>query len=365
MPARNAARPAHPSQPGPQAWRIEVVVPTGLELLARDELRRLGRAVQLDAASPPGVIGLAYSGDLRRLLDLRLATSLYLVRQMAVPRPRALLGDEHLRRVLADCTTVLALHRPGSFQTLFLSAAGADSAVLGRLKAELAERLGLTLGAEDGDLVLRLRRGPAGMGWELLVRLAPRPLATRPWRVCNLEGALNGPVAQAMVLLSRPRPADVYLNIGCGSATLLIERLLSGPARRAIGCDTSAAALACARANLGAAGLSGRAELQPWDATALPLPTATVDVITGDLPFGHLVGSHAQNLALYPALLAEAARVARPGARCVLLSHEVRLMERLLAGMPAWLVTQVLRVDLGRLVPRIFVLQRGTSTDSA
>lgn len=365
MPARKTVRSAHPPHGEPQAHRIEVVAPAGLEPLARAELRRLGHTVQLDAASPPGVIGLAYTGDLRRLLALHLATSVYLVRPMAVPRPRALLGDEHLRRVIADCATVLALHRPDSFHTLFLSAAGADSAVLGRLKATLAARLGLTVGAEDGDLLLRLRRGASGVGWELLVRLTPRPLATRPWRVCNLEGALNGPVARAMVVLTRPRPEDVYLNIGCGSGTLLIERLLSGPARRAIGCDTSTAALACARANLGAAGLSGRAELQPWDATALPLPAASVAVITGDLPFGHLVGSHAANLALYPALLAEAARVAQPGARCVLLSHEVRLMERLLADTPAWLVTQVLGIDLGGLYPRIFVLQRRTYTNSA
>lgn len=348
----------HSPQADPPVWRLEIVVAEGLEPLARRELGQFGRAMRLETDERPGVIRASYSGDLRALLGLRLAASVYLARHFAVPRPRALLGDEHLRLALADCATVVRLHPPHTFHSLFLSAAGADSSVLQRLKTELATRLGLAVGVDDGDLLLRLRRDEARTGWEWLVRLSPRPLATRTWRVCNLEGALNGPVACAMNLLTAPAAGDVYLNIGCGSGTLLIERLLLASAKRAIGCDTDPQALACARVNLDAAGLRERAEVQPWDARSLPLPDAAVDVITGDLPFGHLVGSHAQNLELYPALLAEAARVARPGARCALLSHEVRLMERLLADSPVWLVDEAIRVDLGGLYPRIFVLRR-------
>jgi SAM-dependent methyltransferase len=342
----------------PPARRVELVIPEGLELLARRELRRLVPGARLETAGAPGVIAMGYGGELRPLLGLRSVTSAYLVHAFPVPRPKALLGDEQFRAAVAACEAAMRLHPAGSFRTLFLSAAGADSAVLGRLKQELAARLGLEVGAEDGDLLLRLRRGADGAGWELLVRLSPRPLATRSWRVCNLEGALNGPVAHAMAALTEPAPGDRYLNIGCGSGTLLVERLLLGPARRAIGCDTSAAALACAAANLEAAGLAGRCELQQWDARSLPLADGAADVITADLPFGHLVGSHAENLALYPALLAEAARVARPGARAALLTHEVRLMEGLLAESPAWEIASVTRVDVGGLYPRIFLLRR-------
>ncbi|HMQ34775.1 MAG TPA: methyltransferase domain-containing protein, partial [Chloroflexaceae bacterium] len=338
---------------------VEVVVPAGLEAIARAELRRLGRAARLEPAVAPGVVAITYGGELRALLGLRAATSVYLAKGFDVPRPKALLGDAQFREAAALAETALRLHPAGAFQTLYLSAAGADTAVMARLKQELAARLGLALGDEDGDLLLRLRRGAGGAGWELLARLSPRPLATRAWRVCNLAGALNGPVAHAMAMLTEPSGDDVFLNIGCGSGTLLVERLLVGPARRAMGCDTSAEALDCARANLAAAGLAGRCELAGWDARALPLPEASVDVLVGDLPFGHLVGSHDENLTLYPALLAEAARVARPGARCALLSHEVRLMERLLAASSAWRLEEALRVDLGGLYPRIFLLRRG------
>jgi tRNA (guanine6-N2)-methyltransferase len=352
----NKGRPARPAEPPPR--RVEVIVPAGLEPLARRELRRLGPAARLMPGEQPEVIALNYGGELRSLLALRSVTSVYVVQGFDVPRPKALLGDEQFRAIGSLCESVLRLHRPGSFQSLFVSAAGADSAVLRRLKQDLAARLGLAVGAEDGDLLLRLRRGAGGTGWELLARISPRPLATRPWRVCNLEGALSGPVAYAMAASTAPSPDDVYLNIACGSGTLLAERLLIGPARRALGCDTSEEAVACARANLAAAGLAGRCELHGWDARALPLPDASVDVVTADLPFGHLVGSHAENLTLYPALLAEAARVARPGARAALLSHEVRLMERLLAESAEWRLESATRVDVGGLFPRIFALRR-------
>ena len=54
----------------------------------------------------------------------------------------------------------------------------------------------------------------------------------------------------------------------------------------------------------------------------------------------------------------EAARVARRGARFVLLTHEVRLMESVLAEVEAWETLAIRRVALGGLHPRIFVLRR-------
>lgn len=350
-----AKRPIYPAG-HPQ--RIEVITTEGLEPVVRDEMRRFGREARLEREGPAGVIPMDYVGEWKALLTLRSAQSVYVVRSFAVPRPKALLGDEHFRAMVALIERVRRMHPPGAFSSLFLSAAGADSAVLTRLKAELCRATGLSLGTEDGDLLLRLRRAQSGEGWELLVRLAPRPLATRPWRVCNREGALNGAVAHAMARLSLPDPTDRFLNIGCGSGSLLIERLLIGPTRRAIGCDIDPAALRCSKANVEAAGLSERCQLELWDACQLPLHNASMDAIVADLPFGHLVGSHRENLELYPALLDEAARVARSGAHFVLLSHEVRLMERLLAQRNTWNLHSLVRINLGGLHPRIFVLER-------
>ena len=97
-------------------------------------------------------------------------------------------------------------------------------------------------------------------------------------------------------------------------------------------------------------------KLHDWDATRLPLPDAGVDAIVADLPFGHRVGSHDDNKALYPAILREAGRVAKPGARCVLITAEVKLMEAALTPtLSQWERGQTLRVNLGGLRPAIFV----------
>jgi hypothetical protein len=61
---------------------------------------------------------------------------------------------------------------------------------------------------------------------------------------------------------------------------------------------------------------------------------------------------------MYPAILNEASRVTASGARCVLLTHELRLMERLLASHPAWVLTQNIPITLRGLHPHLYVLER-------
>ncbi len=346
----------------PRSYEADVA--EGLEDLARDEVaRRLeSRATHLAvrvSRRAPSAVAFDYLGDPAALLELRTVLAVSLVYRVAVPRPRAMLGDACLRDLLAQIDLVRGLTPASGYRTLSVGAAGSDSAVLTRLKAELAGRMGLRLADGEADLYLRLRRPPdGGEGWEVLIRLTPRPLATRAWRVRNPPGALNATVAHAMALLTRPRPDDVFLNVACGSGTLLIERLVCGRARRVMGCDISAAAREDAAANVGASGHGPDVEVHDWDARALPLPEGSVDALCADLPFGHAVGSHDENVALYPQILAEAARVATPDAKFALLTHEVRLMEALLEQSAEWTIEEQRRVRLGGLYPRIFVLRR-------
>jgi ubiquinone/menaquinone biosynthesis C-methylase UbiE len=374
-PARGAKQP----RPRPDAsaeYLCEAHVAVGLESIALDELkRRFPKQVRLQVQAdqktaalryPYGAIRFVYTGHLRALLQLQTVLSIYLVSHFPVPRPKALLGDEHFRRLLDCIATVRGLLPATVYSTFYLSAAGSESAVMRRLADEIAEKTDLKQAANEGDLQIALRRPAGGAeGWELFLRLSPRPLATRAWRVCNFHGALNATVANAMARLTRPRASDVCLNLACGSGTLLIERLAAAPAQRLIGCDLNPDVLECARQNIEAAGF-GRAdglpaaiELYDWDARALPLPDHSIDTLCADLPFGNLVGSHRDNLALYPALLAEAARIARPGARMVVITHEVRLMEDVVAQSPDWRAEQIIPVTLGGLNPRIFVLRTG------
>jgi 23S rRNA G2445 N2-methylase RlmL len=332
----------------------------GLEPLSAAELyERLDRYVELFERPLAGKLRFSYSGDLRALLELRSILAIYLVRRFAVPRPKALLGHQHFTALLDLIGAARGLFPSDAYRTLRLSAAGEDSAVMDRLKAELAQHTGLQLAPDEGDLLLRLRRSADREGWEALVRLSPRPLATRAWRVCNRPGALNATLAHAMVRMSAPRPDDALLNLACGSGTLLVERLALMPARSAIGCDIDRAALECAQRNLVAAGYDRQVRLEPWDATRLPLADRSATLICADLPFGQLIGSHADNTALYPQIFAEATRVAAPAARMVLLTHEVRLLEGVARDYAQdWRVETMLRVRSGGMAPRVYLLRR-------
>jgi len=350
-------RPAPPPEP---RYELEADVLEGLERIAQAELsERFGERVRFDGAARPGALSFSYAGELAELLTLRSIVAVYGVQYFAVPRPKGLLGNQQFGELSSGISAAIALAPPGAFSTLRLSAAGEDSSVLTRLKEQIAQRFGLTVAADEGDLLIRLRRARGGDGWETLVRLTPRPLATRAWRVCNWPGALNASLAYAMIALTLPSPDDVVLNVGCGSGTLLIERLLAGRAQQVIGCDTDAALLDCARANLRAAGLDRAAQLEDWDAGALPLENASVSMICVDLPFGQLVGSHRENQEFYPRVFAEAARVARPGTRMVLLTHEVRLLEHTAERFAQhWRLLDVLRVRSGGLTPAVALLRR-------
>ena len=341
-------------EPGLTALLYEADVLEGLEPFAEDEIYDvLGVA---DVAGSPGALVFRYGGAPDSLLDLRSVVAVFRVLHFDVPRPKTLLGHQHFEAIVAAIADAQSLWPRHAFRTLRLSAAGSESAVLQRLRDELAARTGLEP-AEEGDMLLRLRR--ARLGWQVLVRLSPRPLATRPWRVANLPGALNATVAHAMMRLTRPQPADRVLNIACGSATLLIERLALGPARLTIGCDVDEHALASARANLQASGYDRAVQLEQWDATQLPLSERSMDVICADLPFGQMVGSHHNNETLYPQLFAEATRVATVQARMVLISHEIRLLEWVAEQWGAqWQLRDMLRVRVGGMTPRVYLFHR-------
>src|SRR5690606_32638455 len=136
-------------------------------------------------------------------------------------------------------------------RTFRIAAAGADSPVFRRLSEELARATALRHDPQDGELLLRFRRG--GPGWEALLRLTPRPLSARSWRVCNMAGGANATVAAAMADLAGT--GGSYLNLMCGSGTLLVERALAGPGGPCVGVDVSSEAVECARRNLAAAGV--------------------------------------------------------------------------------------------------------------
>lgn len=347
----------------------------GLAPLLLAEIERLdidGGSV----AAPPRLLGhdatsvrLAVSREAwPALMRSRLAVAAHAALTFDVSRPRGLLSPNHTKRIVDAVADLKRLHPKRSFTGFRISAAGQGSEDFQRLVASLADGTGLVHDQEGGELSLRFRRSRfAATGWEVLVRLTPRPLSTRAWRVFNYPGAVNATIAAAMVELTDPAPSDRFLNLLSGSGTLLIERLALGAPERLVGVEIDDEVIAGAHANLRAARLKGRVEVVRGDATTLDaidgvdFGDATFDTLCADLPWGTLVGTHDGNATLYPRLLAEAARVAAPGARFVVLTHEVRLFEQLLddrAIAAAWALEREVRVFQKGHHPRLYRLRR-------
>ncbi len=305
-------------------------------------------------------IFLRYSGDAHVLLHLRTVVAVYLVEYFPIARPRALLGHQNYQRLLEQVRHVQKLNPTRTFSGFRISAAGENSTVYSTLREKLSEDIQLPYNPDEGDLLLRIR--PSSLqtdGWEVMVRLSPRPLSTRTWRIHNMKGALNATLAAAMIDMSQPQPSDRFLNMMCGSGTLLVERVLQGPAAVIVGVDTNVEALRGALKNMSVERSDQHILLLNTDATRTPFLEETFDVICADLPWGQLVGSHEQNVSLYPQFFDEVTRIATASARLVVLTHEVTLFERVLLGSNKhWTLRESIQVFQGGLHPKIYMLLR-------
>lgn len=324
-----------------------------------------------DVPGRDDALGLTLPGPPAAVTGLRTAVAAWVVVHLDVPRPKSFASPEHLRRIV---DAVYASLRVAGSSTFRFEAAGADSAVFGRLAVLLHEATGLHHDPQDGDLVVRVRRGArrgdADPGWDVLVRVGPRPLSARAWRVADFPGAANATIAAACARLGGLRGDDRVLNLMVGSGTLLVERLLAAPAAAAAGVDLDAAALDAARENLGAARLlvrPPRPALLTADATDPDALRAAVTeplggpagLVLADPPWGTLHGSHADAPRLHAGLLRAAHAVSGPRARLVVLTHEVKVMERVVRdASDLWAPVSVTRVFAKGHHPRIHVLER-------
>lgn len=302
------------------------------------------------------------------LLRAGMVASVYREVRFEVPRPKALLGDAAARRLAVAVTAAARTARP-TMRTFRLAAAGSDSAVFRRLAAVIGTATSMREDPVDGELLIRIRpyRTARAGGWEALVRLTPRPLSTRGWRVCNRPGGLNATVAVAVNEILGLDPVGSYLNLVCGSGTLLVERALAGPHGRLVGVDIEQEALECSARNLAAAGVGHETELMRADisdpalAQRLREGSGTrggFNAIAADVPWGDAVGSHMANLSLHQAVARLAAELLERGGRCGVVSHEIRLLGQVFEHDLGWRVVSRRQVSHGGHNPVVLVVER-------
>ena len=122
--------------------------------------------------------------------------------------------------------------------------------------------------------------------------------------------AQDGRTLDELMRLASPGAEERWLEVACGSG--IVSRRIAPAVREVHGVDMTPAMIEVARREAAAAGLSN-ATFAVGDATALELPTASVDGAITRFSIHHI-----------PApirLLGELARVVRPGGRVILADH--------------------------------------------
>jgi tRNA (guanine6-N2)-methyltransferase len=177
------------------------------------------------------------------------------------------------------------------------------------------------------------------------VRLSDRTMRHRKYKMEHLRASLRPTVAAAMVRLAGTKRNQVVLDPMCGAGTILAEQLdaarrLGGANIQIWGGDLEASALRAAGANLRRL---GRAYLARWDATRLPLASASVDRIVSNPPFGKQLSTPGLIGPLYRRMIAEYDRVLRPAGHAVLLVGDLRPL-RAAVEQVGWKALEQLRV---------------------
>ncbi|MBK0329990.1 methyltransferase [Brachybacterium sp. MASK1Z-5] len=338
------------------AGELVLEVLEGCGPFARREAEQLGTVVsegptELRLTVPDLPAAIPFARSWRRVVSASAVLAL------PARRPRELLETSAQQRIGELIEQVRRAKPRRRFDALRLRAAGADTPDMRRLSAEIAERAGLPV-ADDGDLVIRVRRAPTAGEWELLVRLTPRPLSTRSWRTGDYPGAVNATIAASCLDLLGVGVQDSLLDMTCGSGTFLIEQLHEVAPRRAVGVDLSEQALELARGHQRAARRRGRIDWVHGDVLGTPLEGGFTRLVSNP-PWGTLHGEHESNEQLLGDLMSRAAELAAPRARLAILTHEIRRMHAALEGRTDWRLADEHRFFQKGHHPRLFLLDRG------
>jgi tRNA (guanine6-N2)-methyltransferase len=332
-----------------------VTVVPGLEDIAAEEIE--GIAAAQVRQRKRGALLVALDAPPTALSGLRTVLDVLLFVGPLSPAPEAAERDQ---RYPHAAITAIAAARPDLPPSTYVHVPrGTAAPRAARLRAAAAAAL-----AQAGARVARTGASltaevvVAGAEELLGIHVLPEAPGHRPLPVGGLPASLGATLAAAMVRLTVPTAADVFLDPLCGAGTLLRERALAGPYARLLGGDADERAVALARANLW--GLPDLA-LERWDATHPPLDDAAVDKAALNPPYGRRTGSHAGNRELYPALLAELARVLRPDGLLALVTAEQRLTTALLRAQRSFAREAQRPVLAGGVGATIYLLRRRRS----
>lgn len=346
----------------------------GFDVVVKEELQSLpGTATISDHVTHAGRNGMTmvtYDGDLSDLLALRTVDDVFILIHhftQLPPKYQALktIRDRLLGTpLIGSATRTVRNYAPkrGGEGKLRFRVIARQQGEMPYRRIDLQETVAKAIGqrtdfrwreADDGlEFWVTQIEGDAFVA----LRVSDEQMRHRSYKINHIAASLRPTAAAALVLLTKPKAHDVFLDPMCGAGTTLIERALHSRYTQLLGGDLSEEAVAQAKANIGTR--YKPIEVTQWDARNLPLDDASIHAVTCNLPFGVQMSSAEENRRLYPAVMKELRRVMQIGARAVFLTSDMRAMTRALertSGM--YMAQQYQVVVLGRRA-QICVVQK-------
>ena len=327
----------------------------GLKSIVLDEISKYSELKIAEAGEDK--VYLDFIPDFKNVLTMRSITNAYITKRGAKFNPYFICNH---KSILGDMIKIVIGETKNVFKTFKLRCAGSDSKEVKEIQSYIVSTFKLRE-SEDADLEIYISK-PSEL-WEVSVRLTPRPLSLRNYRVANIKGGLNPTIAYAMntyLDLSGEKCGEKsYLNVFSGSGTLLIEAGLSNPHLKLIGFDIDGKSNALAIQNIKKAGLIKQIHLKTADIYDKP-HLGKFDMIVSDLPFGMQISSKENLENLYQKFVTYCEETLNENGGLVAYTTEYRILENALISSKFEIIkTTDLVISTAvvntYLYPRIFV----------
>ncbi len=320
---------------------------SGLAEVVLDETKKYSLLSQTD-----NTVSLELPQDFKNILSLKSINSAYIAVSDGKYNP--LYIHKH-KSILGNLIEKVLLGNEKDFKTFKVRCAGSQTTEIIEIEKYIQETYRLNK-ADDADLEIYINK--ISDIWEISVRLSPRPLSVRDYKISNIKGGLNPNIAYAVNSFCDLKNINSYLNIFSGSATLLIEAGLVNPNIKPIGLDIDKKINSLAIQNIKKAGLIKNIQIKTVDIFDNP-DIGQFDVITSNLPFGMQVSKGEDLNKLYKQFINYSEKTLNPKGKLVVYTSEYEILETILKNSK---FTIIKTLDLtiptnvnSYLYPRIFV----------
>ncbi len=303
--------------------KIKLDFITGLKKVVLKEISQFTdvRIVQEEEDS----VYLDFTQNIAKIAGLRSVLRAYIIAQNPRYTPRYI--SKH-KSILDSLVAMVVEGKKGEFKTFKIMCAGSDSPEVRSIAKYIQRTYRLTEKKEADAKIYIIKSNKI---WEVGVQITPRPLSLRDYKVRNMSGAMDPTIAYAVNSLCKLENADSYLNVFCGSATLLIE---AGQCyqnlKQLIGFDNNKKHISLAIQNIKKAGLIKRIELKEKDIFDNP-DLGKFDIITSDLPFGMSISKNEDLEILYQCFVGYCQETLNYGGRLVVYTSEHEIFKRIIS----------------------------------